>query len=189
LVLNFLHLIILYASIIKIRSGDKIRFLGSGTEYEVHELGVVEPPLTRPLGQLGPGEVGYMLAGVRDVAHARVGDTIALLDDYKSGRVSALPGYLEPKPMVFSGLYPSDPDGVPLLRDSIEKLKLNDAALSFVPEKSEAFGAGFRCGFSGLLHVGSMHIMCGSNALSLDIFFVNRWKSCKKGSRKSSTST
>jgi GTP-binding protein LepA len=125
----------------------------------VHELGVVEPPLTKALDRLGPGEVGYMLAGVRDVAHARVGDTIALLDDYKGGRVCALPGYMEPKPMVFSGLYPSDPDGVALLRDSIEKLKLNDAALSFCPEKSEAFGAGFRCGFSGLLHVGSVRIL------------------------------
>lgn len=114
---------------------------------------MVEPPLTRPLSQLAAGEVGYLLAGVRDVAHARVGDTIALISDYKEGRAVALPGYLEPKPMVFSGLYPADPDGVAVLRDSIEKLKLNDAALSFAPEKSEAFGAGFRCGFSGLLHV------------------------------------
>jgi GTP-binding protein LepA len=133
--------------------GDKIRFLGSGTEYEVQELGVITPPLTVPVSSLGTGEVGYLLAAVRDVRHARVGDTIVLLDDFKNNNVSALPGYAEPNPMVFSGLYPSDPDDFVLLRDGIEKLKLNDAALCFAPEKSDAFGAGFRCGFSGLLHV------------------------------------
>jgi GTP-binding protein LepA len=108
-------------------------------------------PNATPVPELGPGEVGYLVTGVKDVRHAKVGDTITL-----AGRAAAqdpLPGYREPKPMVWSGLYPADGGDYPALRDALDRLRLSDAALVYEPESSHALGFGFRCGFLGLLHM------------------------------------
>ena len=113
------------------------------------EVGVLSPRAI-PVASLGPGEVGYLITGVKEIDRARVGDTVTRAD--RPASVS-LPGYREPKPMVFSGLYPSDGDEFEHLREALEKLRLNDAALSFEPETSRALGFGFRCGFLGLLHM------------------------------------
>jgi len=132
-----------------LRRGDRIKLFSTGIEYEVEELGILR--LTRvPAEQLYSGEVGYIIANIKDLAEARVGDTVI-----HAGRaeVEALPGYQPLKPMVFSGLYPVNSDAHAELRDALEKLKLNDAAFSFEPETSDALGFGFRCGFLGLLHM------------------------------------
>ena len=100
--------------------------------------------------ELGPGEVGYLIAGIKDVGEARSGETVTTASH---GATAALPGYHDPKPMVFSGLYPIDGDDFEDLRDSLEKLKLNDASITYTPETSGALGFGFRCGFLGLLHM------------------------------------
>jgi len=121
----------------------------AGGVYDAEEIGVRRPAST-PIDRLGPGEVGYLIAGIKDVAEARSGETVTTV---AHGAPSALAGYQEPKPMVFSGLYPIDGDDFSTLRDSLEKLRLNDASFTFEPETSGALGFGFRCGFLGLLHM------------------------------------
>jgi GTP-binding protein LepA len=131
------------------RSRDALRAMAEGTRLEAEELGFFSPTM-RPADTLSAGEVGYVITGLKDVSRLRVGDTLTA-----ESRPAAepLPGYKEVKPMVFSGLYPSDSDDYPELRDALERLKLNDAALFYEPETSQALGFGFRCGFLGLLHM------------------------------------
>ncbi|RBP63938.1 GTP-binding protein LepA [Brevibacterium sanguinis] len=128
---------------------EKIAMMSTGTTHELLEIGVSSPEPNASKG-LGVGEVGYLITGVKDVRQSKVGDTVTL-----AGRpaTQALPGYQEPKPMVFSGLFPIDGSDYPVLRDALDKLKLNDAALVYEPETSTALGFGFRCGFLGLLHL------------------------------------
>ena len=128
---------------------DKVRAMAQGTRFEVEELGFFSPG-RRPAKHLSAGEVGYVITGLKDVSQLRVGDTVTLA---KHGAAEPLPGYKDVKPMVFAGLFPTDSDQYPELRDALEKLKLNDAALSYEPESSQALGFGFRCGFLGLLHM------------------------------------
>ena len=127
-----------------------IHFMATGVDAEADEIGIMAPDLT-PVDQIDTGEVGYLIAGIKEVSLAQVGDTVTA-----GGREKAqepLPGYREPKPMVFAGIYPINGDDFPLLRDALDKLKLNDAALLYEPESSGALGFGFRCGFLGLLHM------------------------------------
>ncbi|HYX84332.1 MAG TPA: translation elongation factor 4 [Gaiellales bacterium] len=131
------------------RPRQRLRAMAQGTTFEVEELGVFSPAM-RPARELGAGEVGYVITGLKDVSQLRVGDT---LTQARGGAFEPLPGYREVKPMVFAGLFPTDSDQYPELRDALDKLKLNDAALSFEPESSRALGFGFRCGFLGLLHM------------------------------------
>ncbi|WP_019633940.1 translation elongation factor 4 [Actinomadura atramentaria] len=128
---------------------EKSLMMSTGTAHETLEVGVISPE-PRPVDGLGVGEVGYLISGVKDVRQARVGDTVT-----GAGRPApeSLGGYQDPKPMVFSGLYPMDGDQYPDLRDALDKLRLNDAALVYEPETSAALGFGFRCGFLGLLHM------------------------------------
>jgi len=133
----------------RLTTGDRLRFLATGESPSADEVGVLSPRAI-PVASLGPGEVGYLITGVKEIDRARVGDTVTRADRPAS---ASLPGYLEPKPMVFSGLFPSDGDQFERLREALEKLRLNDAALSFEPETSRALGFGFRCGFLGLLHM------------------------------------
>jgi GTP-binding protein LepA len=132
-----------------LHKGDRVRLMASGQEYEVDELGVLSPNQI-PVESLHAGEVGYFSASIKAVADARVGDTITLA---KSPATEPLPGYEEAKPMVFCGMFPTDSDQYPDLRDALEKLQLSDAALQYEPETSSAMGFGFRCGFLGLLHM------------------------------------
>ncbi|HIG24839.1 MAG TPA: elongation factor 4 [Acidimicrobiia bacterium] len=125
------------------------RFMQAGAVHDVDEIGVRRPEMT-PVDELGPGEVGYLLAGVKDVGEARSGETIT---SNRRGAQEALQGYREPQPMVFSGLYPIDGDEFNDLRDALEKLRLNDSSFTYQPETSGALGFGFRCGFLGLLHM------------------------------------
>jgi GTP-binding protein LepA len=127
----------------------EIRLMATGFSNEIDELGVISPE-PKPARSLGPGEVGYMTAAIKDVDQARVGDTIT---SAAAPAPAPLPGYREPTPMVFSGLYPVDSGDFPDLRDALDKLRLNDASFSFEPETSAALGFGFRCGFLGLLHM------------------------------------
>jgi GTP-binding protein LepA len=129
--------------------GSRLRMLGTGAEAEALEVGAFRPQMT-PLDRLDTGEVGYVATGLKQIGECQVGDTITLAG---APAEIALPGYRSAKPMVFAGLYPVDTNAYTDLRDALEKLKLNDAALSFVPEKSAALGFGFRCGFLGLLHM------------------------------------
>ncbi|MCL2419180.1 MAG: translation elongation factor 4 [Conexibacteraceae bacterium] len=129
--------------------GDAILAMQAGTEADIDDIGFFSPEMTSAR-QLGPGEVGYVITGLKDVTKLRVGDTLTSL---RRRAVDALPGYREVKPMVFSGLFPIDSDDYPDLRDALEKLTLNDAALVWEPETSDALGFGFRCGFLGLLHM------------------------------------
>lgn len=133
----------------KVKKGDRVRLMASGKEYEIDELGVLSPNQIQ-VEELHAGEVGYIAAAIKAVGDARVGDTITLAQSPAS---EALPGYTEAKPMVFCGLFPTDADQYEDLRDALQKLKLNDAALSYEPETSSAMGFGFRCGFLGLLHM------------------------------------
>ena len=133
----------------RVKKGDKIRFMASGKEFIIDELGILSPQQVQ-VDELHAGEVGYLAAAIKTVADARVGDTITLTS--KPAK-EALPGYTEAKPMVFCGLFPTDADQYADLKDALEKLKLNDAALSYEPETSSAMGFGFRCGFLGLLHM------------------------------------
>ncbi len=131
-------------------SGSKVHLIAANLDSEAEECGVFAPEPT-PVEELGPGEVGYLVAGMKDVHLAKVGDTITI-----AGRERArepLPGYREPKPMVWSGLYPAEGGDYSELRDALDRLKLNDAALQFEPETSKALGFGYRCGFLGLLHM------------------------------------
>ncbi|MFO7032478.1 elongation factor 4 [Limnospira fusiformis CCALA 023] len=132
-----------------VKKGDRVRLMASGKEYEVDELGVLAPTQT-PVDELHAGEVGYLGAAIKAVEDARVGDTITMA---KNQADSPLPGYTEAKPMVFCGLFPIDADQFPDLREALDRLKLNDASLSYEPETSSAMGFGFRCGFLGLLHM------------------------------------
>jgi GTP-binding protein LepA len=128
---------------------ERLRAMAQGTTFEAEELGFFSPGM-RPAKRLGAGEVGYVITGLKDVSQLRVGDT---LTQQRGGASEPLPGYQDVKPMVFAGLFPTDSDQYPELRDALEKLKLNDAALSYEPETSRALGFGFRCGFLGLLHM------------------------------------
>ncbi|KAK8924201.1 hypothetical protein KSP39_PZI019374 [Platanthera zijinensis] len=132
-----------------IKKGDKIYFMASGKDYFADEVGVLSPNQLQ-VDELYAGEVGYLSASIRSVADARVGDTIT---HFARRADTSLPGYAEATPMVFCGLFPIDADQFPELRDALEKLQLNDAALQFEPETSSAMGFGFRCGFLGLLHM------------------------------------
>jgi GTP-binding protein LepA len=129
--------------------GDAVATMAAGTHGEIDDIGFFTPKMT-PTTDLGPGEVGYLISGLKDVNALPVGDTLTSLHH---GATEALPGYREVKPMVFCGLFPIDSDAYPDLRDALEKLTLNDAALTWIPETSDALGFGFRCGFLGLLHM------------------------------------
>ena len=131
------------------RTGERLLAMAEGTRFEAEELGFFSPTM-RASGTLGAGEVGYVITGLKDVSRLRVGDTLTSVD---RPATAPLPGYKEVKPMVFAGLFPTDSDDYPNLRDALEKLKLNDAALLYEPETSQALGFGFRCGFLGLLHM------------------------------------
>ncbi|HZN75398.1 MAG TPA: translation elongation factor 4 [Micromonosporaceae bacterium] len=133
----------------RIEARDRIRMMSTGAVHELLELGVISPEPTKARG-LGVGEVGYLMTGVKDVRQSRVGDTIT---NFAKPAKVALAGYKDPKPMVYSGLYPIDGSEYPDLRDALDRLKLNDAALHYEPETSAALGFGFRCGFLGLLHL------------------------------------
>ncbi|WP_244876758.1 translation elongation factor 4 [Winogradskya consettensis] len=133
----------------RIEARDKIKMMSTGAVHELLEIGVVSPEMEKA-GALGVGEVGYMITGVKDVRQSRVGDTVT---GHNRPAKEALGGYKDPRPMVYSGLYPIDGSDYPALRDALDKLKLNDAALVYEPETSTALGFGFRCGFLGLLHL------------------------------------
>jgi GTP-binding protein LepA len=130
-------------------AGARLRFLQARATHDVEEIGV-RTPAPVPVAELGPGEVGYLIAGIKNVGEARAGETVT-----EAGRPApeALAGYAHPKPMVFCGLYPVDGDDLADLRDALEKLSLNDASFTYEPETSTALGFGFRCGFLGLLHM------------------------------------
>jgi GTP-binding protein LepA len=136
------------------RKGELIRAMATGTEADIDDIGFFSPQMM-PTDQLAAGEVGYLITGLKDVTQLRVGDTLTTRASPGGGveATEALPGYREVKPMVFCGLFPIDSDAYPDLRDALEKLTLNDAALSWEPETSDALGFGFRCGFLGLLHM------------------------------------
>ena len=131
------------------RPRERLRAMAQGTRFEAEELGFFAPTMT-PAQTLEAGEVGYVITGLKDVSRLRVGDTLTV---EARPAVEPLPGYKDVKPMVFAGLFPTDSDDYPELRDALDKLKLNDAALVYEPETSQALGFGFRCGFLGLLHM------------------------------------
>ena len=131
------------------RAREEVRAMAQGTRFETEEVGFFSPTM-RAADSLGAGEVGYVVTGLKDVAKLRVGDT---LTSQARPAEHPLPGYKDVKPMVFAGLFPTDSDEYPQLRDALERLKLNDASLSYEPETSQALGFGFRCGFLGLLHM------------------------------------
>ncbi|HEX5615054.1 MAG TPA: translation elongation factor 4 [Acidimicrobiia bacterium] len=131
-----------------LRSGARLRYVHAGQDHDAEEIGVRLPAPT-PVASLGPGEVGYLIAGIKDVGQAKVGETVT--DAARRGE--PLEGYREPKPMVFCGLYPVDGDEYADLREALEKLRLNDSSFTYEPETSGALGFGFRCGFLGLLHM------------------------------------
>jgi len=133
----------------KIVPRERIAMMSTGATHELLEVGIVSPEPKASAG-LGVGEVGYLITGVKDVRQSKVGDTVTTA---RKGATEALTGYREPKPMVYSGLYPVDGSDYPDLRDALDKLQLNDAALTYEPETSVALGFGFRCGFLGLLHM------------------------------------
>ncbi|MFI6431964.1 translation elongation factor 4 [Rhodococcus oryzae] len=133
----------------RITPREKITMMSTGTTHELLEVGIISPEPKPSIG-LGVGEVGYLITGVKDVRQSRVGDTVTAA---RNGASEPLVGYRDPKPMVYSGLYPMDGSDYPVLRDALDKLRLNDAALAYEPETSVALGFGFRCGFLGLLHM------------------------------------
>ena len=132
-----------------LRPRERIEMLSTGAVHDLLEIGVISPEPT-PTQGLGAGEVGYLITGVKDVRQSKVGDTVT---SAASPATTPLGGYQDPKPMVFSGLFPVDGSDFPALRDALDKLKLNDAALTYEPETSVALGFGFRCGYLGLLHL------------------------------------
>ncbi|ELS31031.1 MULTISPECIES: translation elongation factor 4 [Pseudanabaena] len=132
-----------------VKKGDRVKFMASGQEYVIDELGILAPGQIQ-VDELHAGEVGYLAAAIKMVAHARVGDTITSAID---SAPEPFPGYEEAKPMVFCGMFPTDADQFEELREALTKLKLNDAALNYEPETSNAMGFGFRCGFLGMLHM------------------------------------
>ena len=133
----------------KITPRERIKMMSTGATHELLEVGIISPE-PKPSKGLGVGEVGYLITGVKDVRQSKVGDTVT---SERHGAKEALAGYREPKPMVYSGLYPVDGSDYPELREALDKLQLNDAALDYEPETSVALGFGFRCGFLGLLHL------------------------------------
>jgi GTP-binding protein LepA len=133
----------------KVRKGQRIRMMSSGRSFEVTRLGVFAPVPTE-VGELGAGEVGFLMAGIKEVSETRIGDTITLEE---TPAAEPLPGFKPMKPMVFSGLYPTDANQYQGLRDALEKLRLNDSSFTYEAETSQALGFGFRCGFLGLLHM------------------------------------
>ena len=143
--------VIVYVRVVdgEIRPGMKVRMMNTGSVHEVDEVGWFTPRM-RPGESLSTGEVGYFTAAIKNVADARVGDTVTLA---RHGAANPLPGYRRVKPMVYAGLFPSDSDAYQDLKEALEKLQLNDAALIYEPETSAALGFGFRCGFLGLLHM------------------------------------
>jgi GTP-binding protein LepA len=132
-----------------LKAGERLRFMQAGATHDIEEIGI-RTPVPVPVATLGPGEVGYLIAGIKDIGEARSGETVT-----SAGRPAPAPleGYLDPKPMVFCGLYPIDGDEFANLREALEKLRLNDASVTYEPETSGALGFGFRCGFLGLLHM------------------------------------
>jgi GTP-binding protein LepA len=132
-----------------LRTATKVRYMQAGFSEEVEEIGV-RMPVPTAVDELGPGEVGYLIAGIKDVGQARSGETVT---DAVHPAAEPLAGYRDPKPMVFCGLYPIDGDELTALREALEKLRLNDSSFTFEPESSGALGFGFRCGFLGLLHM------------------------------------
>ncbi len=143
--------VITYVRVIdgKLSHRDRIKMMSTGAVHEMLEVGVISPEPVKA-GEIGVGEVGYLITGVKEVRQSRVGDTVT---SAVRGATEALSGYRHPNPMVYSGLYPIDGDDYPTLRDALDKLQLNDAALAYEPETSGALGFGFRCGFLGLLHM------------------------------------
>ena len=133
----------------RITPRERIKMMSTGATHEILEIGIVSPE-PKPSVGLGVGEVGYLITGVKDVRQSKVGDTVTT---QRHGASTPLVGYREPRPMVYSGLYPVDGSDYPELRDALDKLQLNDAALTYEPETSAALGFGFRCGFLGLLHL------------------------------------
>ncbi len=132
-----------------LKAGDRIRMMGTRTEYEIIEVGVLRPGMTR-VDAMHAGEVGYIVANIKTLADVKIGDTVTLAE---TPGVEALPGYKEPQPMVFCGFFPADQYDVNDLRGALQKLALNDSSFTFEPESSDALGFGFRCGFLGLLHM------------------------------------
>ena len=132
-----------------VRKGDKVKFFNTGQEYDADEVGVLKMDMV-PKAQLSAGEVGYIISGIKDAKEVKVGDTVTHVE---RPCAKAIEGFQEVKPMVFAGVYPIDPNDYENLRASLEKLQLNDASLTFLPESSQALGFGFRCGFLGLLHM------------------------------------
>ena len=130
-------------------TGSRVRFMQVGTTHDADEVGVRTPSMT-PVKSLGPGEVGYLIAGIKEVSEARSGETVT---EVARPAPEPLHGYMDPKPMVFCGLFPVEGDDFESLREALQKLKLNDASVTFEPESSGALGFGFRCGFLGLLHM------------------------------------
>ena len=144
--------VVVYVKIIDgtLKIGDKIKMMSAGQVYDVVDVGTMEPFGLKSCGELKTGEVGYFTASIKSVGDTRIGDTITLVDNPTE---EALPGFKAAQPMVYAGIYPADGSRYGDLRDALEKLKLNDAALTFEPETSIALGFGFRCGFLGLLHM------------------------------------
>ena len=134
----------------RVRAGDRIRLMSTGAEFDVVEVGTMEPFGLSRCGELAAGEVGYLTASIKNIGDTRVGDTVTLA---ANPTAAALPGFKAVQPMVYAGIYPADGARYGDLRDALEKLRLNDAALLFEPETSVALGFGFRCGFLGLLHM------------------------------------
>lgn len=132
-----------------IRTGQSVRFMATGMDYDVEEVGIFRPQM-EPTEELGPGEVGYLIASIKTLTEAHVGDTVT---DSRRPAARPLPGYRKIKPVVFCGFYPIEREDYPQLRDALEKLQLNDSSITFEPETSTALGFGFRCGFLGLLHM------------------------------------
>ena len=133
--------------------GEKIHLMQSKRSYEVEEVGIFTPQM-RPTTELQTGAVGYIIAGIREIEHAKIGDTIT---HHLHQTPEPLPGYQEIKPLVFSGLYPADSNQFHALREALDRLRLNDASFTYEPETSVALGFGFRCGFLGLLHMEIIH--------------------------------
>lgn len=150
-VFNSFRGIIAYFKILNgsIKKGDKVKFFNTGMEYDADEVGVLKMDMM-PRKEMKTGEVGYIISGIKDAKEVKVGDTITHVDNQCD---KAIEGFQEVKPMVFAGVYPIDPNDYENLRASLEKLQLNDASLTFMPESSVALGFGFRCGFLGLLHM------------------------------------
>src|SRR3990172_9661919 len=133
----------------ELEAGERLRFMATGETHDAAEVGALTPRVV-PMTSLGPGEVGYLITGVKEINRIKVGDTVTTVIN---GATSPLPGYDEPKPMVYSGLFPAEGDDYARLREALDKLRLNDSSLQYEPETSRALGFGFRCGFLGLLHM------------------------------------